>query len=501
MSQNPLKTEVKADLPAVAHEPVPATPPAVVGPVPPMVTQPPEWRRWAKIAAIVVVLGALAYFFTPSIVRAFTTVSTDDAYVNGHVTFVAPRVAGKVVDVKVDDNKRVKKGDLLVRIDPEPFQIQVRFKEAAVELAKGDLAAAESQARGLEALARSQRWKTQTASEQVNNQVALLKARVAALRTKDAILERARLDFERGKVLFQKDAIGREEYDQRRQDLRVAEATQSEAREQIYQVRASLGLPPQPENSRDLTDVPPDLDQTFSAVRTSLAELLQTMAQLGRPLESTNSTPKGVIEAFRKLDREGDIDRILRELIPKVPAVLQAKANLAKAEQDLKQARLDLGYCEIRSDIDGVVTRRNVNEGNYVQIGQQLMAVRSLQEIWVDCNFKETQLSELRIGQLVELHVDMYGSEKIFMGRITGFTFGTGSTLAILPPQNATGNFVKVVQRLPVRVELTEPNPEDNPLFIGTSVVPYVLLNEPLDGPNAGARLQRYEPIAPEGKR
>src|SRR5262249_5812964 len=259
-----------------------------------------------------------------------------------------------------------------------------------------------------------------------------------------------------------------------------------------------LGLPPQPEKGKDLTDVPSDLDQTFSTVRTALAELLQTMAQLGRPLASTNATPKETIEEFRRLDKEGDIDRILRDLIPKAPAVVLAKAKLSQAEHDLEQAELNLRYCEVRSEIDGVVTRRNVNPGNYVQVGQQLMAVRSLQEIWVDCNFKETQLAELRIGQRVELQVDMYGGRRVFQGRITGFTMGTGSTLAILPPQNATGNFVKVVQRLPVRVELTEPNPEDAPLFIGLSVVPYVYYREPPEGPNAGARLQPEAPTAPE---
>jgi membrane fusion protein (multidrug efflux system) len=449
----------------------------------------------------VLIVAALGYYFTPSVIRALTTVSTDDAYVNGHVTFIAPRVAGKVLDVFVDDNNRVKKGDLLVRIDPEPFQVQVELKRAAVEVAEGDLAAAESQARGLEALARSQRWKTQTASEQVNNQVANLKARVATLRTKEAILDRARADYDRGSQLFQKGALSREDFDQRQQDLRVAEAAVIQAKEEVFQVRAYLGLVPQPGPGKDLTDVPPDLDQTFSAVRTALAELLQTMAQLGRPLAATDATPKEVLDAFRRLDKSGDIDRILLELIPKVPAVLQAKAKLAKARHDLEQAELDLRYCEVRSDIDGVVTRRNVNPGNFIQVGQQCMAVRSLREIWVDCNFKETQLADLRIGQRVELYVDMYGSRRVFEGRITGFTFGTGSTLAILPPQNATGNFVKVVQRLPVRVELTEPNPEDDPLFIGLSVVPYVFIRETPEGANAGARLQPHAPTTAEGKR
>jgi membrane fusion protein (multidrug efflux system) len=118
------------------------------------------------------------------------------------------------------------------------------------------------------------------------------------------------------------------------------------------------------------------------------------------------------------------------------------------------------------------------------------MAIRSLTEIWIDANFKETQLADLRIGQRAEVEVDMYGSRKIFKGRVTGFTMGTGQTLAILPAQNATGNFVKVVQRLPVRIELEDYDPEEDTLFAGLSVTPYVYYRESPRGPGAGKRLQ-----------
>ncbi len=137
-----------------------------------------------------------------------------------------------------------------------------------------------------------------------------------------------------------------------------------------------------------------------------------------------------------------------------------------------------------------MITRRNVNPGNDVQVGQSLMAIRSLNEIWVDANFKETQLRDLRIGQPVDLYADMYGGKHAFKGRISGFTEGTGSTLALLPPENATGNFIKVVQRLPVRIDLIDYDPDRSPLFIGTSVVPYVHFNEPPIGPDAGKFLQ-----------
>ncbi len=198
-----------------------------------------------------------------------------------------------------------------------------------------------------------------------------------------------------------------------------------------------------------------------------------------------------MLEQFQKL---GDIDKTFAEYEANAPAVKQAEAKLEAAKRDLAQAELNLRYCDIVAEIDGVVTRRNVNPGNYVQVGQNLMAVRSLSEIWVDANFKETELRDLRIGQPVDLYVDMYGGKRVFKGRISGFTEGTGSTLALLPPENATGNFIKVVQRLPVRIDLVDYNADQTPLFVGTSVVPYVYFNKPPTGPDAGKFLQAYAP-------
>ena len=236
--------------------------------------------------------------------------------------------------------------------------------------------------------------------------------------------------------------------------------------------------------------MPPDLDQTASAVRTALGELTQTMTQLGEPLLSTGLTPKQALDEFQRRAKNGDVDQLLRDLIPRVPAVLQAKATLAQAKHDLEQAELNLRYCDIVSDIDGVVTRRNVNPGNDVQAGQSLMAVRSLTEVWIDANFKETQLADLRIGQRVRCEVDMYGGRKEFEGRVAGFTMGTGQTLSLLPAENATGNYVKIVQRLPVRIELTDYDPDKTPLFAGLSVTPTVYYKEPPTGPGAGKVLK-----------
>ncbi|MFO0887840.1 MAG: efflux RND transporter periplasmic adaptor subunit [Isosphaeraceae bacterium] len=228
----------------------------------------------------------------------------------------------------------------------------------------------------------------------------------------------------------------------------------------------------------------------------ALADLVQTVAQLGLPLASTNSTPRQFIDEFRKLDSGGDIDAILRRLVPEAPSYKQAQAAVERARRDLAEAELNLRYCDITAEIDGVVTRRNVNPGNFVRVAQSIMAIRSVQEIWIDANFKETQLSYLRIGQPVDLYVDMYGEDRVFKGRVSGFTMGTGSTLALLPPQNATGNFVKVVQRLPVRIDLVDGNPEDHPLFIGLSVVPYVRYKETPTGPDAGKLLQEFNASA-----
>jgi membrane fusion protein (multidrug efflux system) len=441
-------------------------------------------------------VGALAglaiggYLLTPAVETALNTISTDDAYVNGHVTLVAPRVSGQVSRVLVDDNYRVKKGAKLVQLDKEPFQVQVAIKDAAVKAAEADLTAAEAQVRGLEATGTAQRWQLQSAMEQVANQIANLRANVASYESRKATLALAQANLKRGEELAPSGGISKEELDVRRQAVQVDEAAVKQALELVHATRVYLGLPAEPARGHDLTEVPPDLEETFSAVRTALYTLVQTTAQVGLPMAPTDITPKQFLADFRKRDAGGDVNRIFKEIIPNAPAVKQARTKLLQARSDLDQALLNLRYCDVASEIDGVVTRRNVNPGNNVSVGQSLMAVRSLTEIWIDANFKETQLADLRIGHRVRCEVDMYGSQREYEGRITGFTMGTGQTLALLPPQNATGNFVKIVQRLPVRIELTDYDPDKAPLFVGLSVVPYVYYKERPTGPHAGDVLQ-----------
>ena len=353
---------------------------------------------WVKVAfglagLVVLVLGVKWLIF------ALNTVSTDDAYVNGHVTFVAARVPGQVTKVLVDDNNRVRQGDLLVQLDKEPYTIQVDLKQAAVDIAKTNVQLAQDKVRGIVAQARSNRFRLEHTIEDVNNQLALLQAKVAQLKVEKANLVFATSDYARIEALVGKGAVSTQDFDKARAALDVAKNRVAAAQQDIQQVRASLGLPI---NVDDPLDVPADLDQTFSTVRQALNDLLASVAPLNVHPTSYMLTPKQIIEEFYKRDPHGDLDKIYAQLMENAPAIKQANAQLEQAEADLDQANLNLRYCDVFAEIGGVITRRNVNPGNNVQAGQGLMAIRSLTEIWVDANFKETQLANLRIGQQVE---------------------------------------------------------------------------------------------------
>jgi len=465
--------------------------------------QKPGSRRRIVLGVIAIVaLALIVVYGVPALSAILNSVSTDDAYVSSHVTFVAARVPGQVTKVWVDDNDRVSKGSILVQLDKEPYDIQVALKKAAYETAEAQLLATEDSVRGQVAQVRGNRFKLQHAIESVDNQIALLRANVAALETKKANLTRAKADYDRA-IELQKTsgAIAPQEVDQRREAFSVAQAQVVQAQEAVYQIRVGLGLSAKPEKGEDLTQVPPELDQNYSTVRQALAELMASVAPLGVFPPSYNASPKETIADFYRRDPNGDLDRIYARLIKASPDIKLAMARRDQAKSDLDQANLNLRYCDVVAEIDGVITRRNVNPGNNVQAGEGLMAIRSLTEIWVDANFKETQLGNLRIGQHADLEVDMYGRHKTFHGVITGFTMGTGSTLALLPAENATGNFIKVVQRLPVRIDFTDYDPNTDPLFVGLSVVPYVWYKEKLaDVPNAGKMLRPLMSDLPVGK-
>jgi membrane fusion protein (multidrug efflux system) len=295
-------------------------------------------------------------------------------------------------------------------------------------------------------------------------------------------------------------AIGEETIEQRAAALDVARQNVATAEQSIQQTRALLELPPDHDNPGS---VPPDVLENFAALKYTLSSADQSLAQLGLPLLSSH-TLSALEEKLRDLAIETAVnsDPAVQAAKARVTQALAAlggpnfdeknpynQPEVAKAQKELEDAQLQLSYANVTAPLSGFISNRTVNTGAHVAPGQALLAIRPLQDVWVDANFKETQLNDLRIGQPVDIHVDAYPN-KTFHGRVAGFSAGTGAVMSLLPPENATGNFVKVVQRLPVRIDLTAPLSHETPLFAGLSVVPEVDIKASPTGPDAGQRLQ-----------
>ena len=360
---------------------------------------------------------------------------TDDAYVRGDITPLSAQVEGYVRRVPVDDFQRVKKGEVLVEIEDDDYRARVAQAEA-------DLLAANAQSRGIEAEARSRRWKLQRAVEDLDNQIALLHARIAALDKSKAVLTLAQIG--RAKQLLGTPAESRQEYDRAQRALSTADAQVNEALAQVYQARVSLGLPAQPSSGEDLGQVPPDLDETFSSVLEAQANLIQSAAQLG-VVHSFDQGPKQMLDEFA---RRGDIDRYFAQLTTEAPAVKQAEAKL-----DL--AKINLGYTRITAPANGEVSERDVRAGQYVHAGTQVITVVPLDNVWVVANYKETQLTHVAIGQRAEIGVDTFPGIAI-NAIVDSIAPASGAQFSLLPPDNATGNYTKVVQRIPVKIALDD---------------------------------------------
>ena len=380
---------------------------------------------------------------------------TDDAYVRGDITPLSAQIEGYVRRVPVDDFQRVKEGELLVEIEADDYRARVAQAEA-------DLQAAKAEARSIEAEARSRRWKLQRAVEDLDNQIALLHARVAALEKSKAALTLAQIDFSRAKQLLGTPAESRQEYDRAQKALSTADAQVNEALAQVYQARVSLGLPAQPSSGEDLGQVPPDLDETFSSVLEAQADLIQSAAQLG-VIHSYAQSPKQMLDEFAK---QGDIDRYFAQLTTEAPAVKQAEAKL-----DL--AKINLGYTRITAPAGGEVSERDVRAGQYVHAGTQVIAVVP-DNVWVVANYKETQLTHVAIGQRAEIRVDTFPGIAI-NAIVDSIAPASGAQFSLLPPDNATGNFTKVVQRIPVKLRISPDNPLAGKLRPGMSVVATIL--------------------------
>ena len=238
-------------------------------------------RRWPWIAGLILVAIA-AIFIVPWVREVLTSVSTDDAYVNGHVTQVAPRVAGQVTRVLVDDNNFVHQRDLLVELDPEPYQVQVNIAQSLVDVAKADLTAAQATVRGQEGLTRSLRFGLERSIEDVDDKIATLKLRVATLDAKRAAMTKAEADYNRNLPLLATHAVSEQQMDAYMEAKLVAQADVQQSLQAVYQIRVALGLPPKPEKGDDLTEVPKDLNQTFSFGAGSAGEIVAGCGGAGR---------------------------------------------------------------------------------------------------------------------------------------------------------------------------------------------------------------------------
>jgi membrane fusion protein (multidrug efflux system) len=455
-------------------------------------------RKWFLLVGALAVAAVLGIVLYPRIRLALTTVSTDDAFVSSHATQVAPRIAESVVAVHVDDNDYVRKGDVLVELDPTMSEVRVREAKAAVTAAERSREQAAAKARSAAAQARANRFALASAITGVKNQAAELRAAVARWNEAKAAETLAQAEVARAEELLRRQAVTPEQADVRRSEAAQARARTREAREEVRRLRAALEVPevtnPDP-TTEELSAVPEDQSQRHSSVLSALGTLAVNLADLGVPIPSYYDTPDQFISEVRKRAPDGDIDKLIERDVAKAPAVVVAEAQVQQAKEQLAEAELSLSYCVVKAAIDGVVSNRNVNPGDRVAQGQRLMAIRSLKEVWIDCNFKETQLDPIRIGQPVDVTIDAYPG-RVFRGRVTGFSPGTGAATALLPAQNATGNFVKIVQRLPVRVDLVGDVPADTPLFAGLSAEPHVRVYDKATGPNAGRRLRAELPEA-----
>jgi len=354
--------------------------------------------------------------------------STDDAQVNGHLIQVSARIAGQVAKVYVDENQVVKAGDTIAELDPSDYQVAVENAEAALESAQANAAAANvnvpittvntgSNLRSADANLTG----SQAGVGQAEKQLDAAHARVAEAQ---ANFTKAQADLERYKPLVEKDVISKQQYD-------AAVAAADSTRAAVADARA---------NEQAAVD----------AVKVALER--ETQAEAG--LKYAQTGPEQVVAQSARAK--------------------QAQAQVAQAQAQLDQAKLNLSYTKIVAPEAGIITRKSVEINQNVAPGQNLLMLVSLEGLWVTANFKETQLRHMSAGEAVEIEVDSTG--KTYHGKVTQIGGATGSVLSLFPPENATGNYVKVVQRVPVRVDFTDLANEDpnHELRPGLSVEPSV---------------------------
>ena len=452
-----------------------------------------HWVRWIVIGVIgSAIVAAGVHWGVPFVRYELDTVSTDDAFVSGHITNVSPRIEDVVTEVLVDQNDRVEPGTLLVRLDREPFEVSVAESKASLEEARANLIQSRARVRSQIAQARGAYYSRKSAQETLRRQVATLRAQVAALKAQESSRWLAEVDQKRIDNLVKRGSATQSELDQRNNTLKVAIEQEKEAWAAIQQTRAVLGLPP---NYQDPLDVPKDLENQQLTVQSAVSQIASSLAEIGIPFDPKDAVQAKAFNDFLRPQGDKSAGEGLENVIDQAPAVKVALASVERSERQLDDAKLRLSWTEIRSEVAGYVQDRQVHPGNRVEPGQTLLSIRPTY-VWIAANYKETQIHDIRIGMPVDLHVDAY-PHRVFQGRVAGFSPGTGLSESLLPPENATGNYVKVTQRLPVRIELIEPNPDDTPLFSGLSVVPHVRYKEQPTGPGAGQRLHTYGRLRP----
>ncbi len=450
--------------------------------------------RWIVIAVIVAaIVGAGLYWGLPRLRYELETVSTDDAFVASHITYASPRVEGLITEVMVDQDDRVEPGQLLAKLDREPFAVAVAQAEASLEEAQGQRRAGAGAGEGPDRAGPGQLVSPQerpgTAAPAGRGPAG--PGRHPEGESVEAMAGRAgsAADRQPGQAGLG-DAIGAGPAEQHPQGGR---------REREGGLGGHPGDRAPPSASPRTTRTPSISRRTWRSSSRSSRRPYPTsrprLAQIGIPFNPKDAAQARAFEDFLRPRGDKSAGEGLEMVVEQAPAVRVALAAAARAEKQLDDARLRLRWTEVRSEIAGYVQDRQANPGNRVEPGQTLLSIRPTY-VWIDANYKETQIHDIRIGMPVDIYVDAY-PHRVFRGRVAGFSPGTGLSESLLPPENATGNYVKVTQRLPVRIELTEPNPDDTPLFAGLSVVPHVRMKEPTTGPGAGGRLHTYGRLRP----
>ncbi|MFZ0213052.1 MAG: HlyD family secretion protein [Candidatus Acidiferrales bacterium] len=392
----------------------------------------PRVRRWLMIGGVVVVAIALGMWL-----HYRNRQTTDDAEVDGHIIPISSRVPGSVAQVLVDDNQHVTKGQVLVRLDPRDYQAKVDDAKAALAMAQSRAQSAtvnvpltsettQSGTTGADAgLSAAQAAYDQAKLAMKQASTSELAYAQANVQKEQAANEKAQSDLNRMGPLAAKNEISQQQY-----DAYVAAATEAKS----------------------------ELD----AAQQNLALARQTIAVRQAQVDSAQAD----VEKAQSDLTAAHANR--KQVAISAANALSARATVQGAQADLDAAELNLSYTTIVAPEDGVITDKTVQVGEILAPGQGLLVLIPLKDVWVTANYKETQLAKVRPGDRAEIHVDMYG--KTFSGHVDSIAGATGSRLSLLPPENATGNYVKVVERIPVKIVLDPIPPEQAVLRPGMNV-------------------------------